>query len=204
MSKRLDLIKSLVIPTRVIADVGCDHGLIAEYCLTKADNVIASDISEKCLQKARIKLAGANNVTFVCCDGLGYECDEAIISGMGGMLIAQILRAAAVLPKTLILSPHRDSGLVRRTLLELGYGIDRDIPIYDRNKFYSVIRADKDGGAKELSHLQIVFGLDCATPNEDLRRRLAQLYAVYSRAPDANKQQLYDVTAAMRLQNMQL
>lgn len=203
MSKRLDLIKSLVNPSRVIADVGCDHGLIAEYCTTKAERVIASDISEKCLQKARARLAGATNVTFVCCDGLGYECDEAIISGMGGILIAQILRAAAFLPKTLILSPHRDGGLVRSTLLELGYGIDRDIPIYDRNKFYSVIRADKDCGARELSHLQTVFGLDCATPNAELQRRLSQLYAVLMLSPDANKQQLSDVTAVMRLQNMQ-
>ncbi|MDE7405988.1 MAG: class I SAM-dependent methyltransferase [Clostridiales bacterium] len=203
MSKRLDLIKSLIIPARVIADVGCDHGLIAEYCTAKAERVIASDISEKCLQKARVRLAGATNVTFICCDGLGYECDEAIISGMGGILIAQILRTAAVLPKTLILSPHRDGGLVRTTLLDLGYGIDCDIPIYDRNKFYSVIRADKDGGARELSRLQTLFGLDCATPNAELQRRLAQLYTVYSRAPAANKQQLSDVTAVMRLQNMQ-
>ncbi|MDE6201182.1 MAG: class I SAM-dependent methyltransferase [Clostridiales bacterium] len=203
MSKRLDLIKSLIIPSRVIADVGCDHGLIAEYCTAKAERVIASDISEKCLQKAKVRLAGATNVTFICCDGLGYECDEAIISGMGGILIAQILRAAACLPQTLIVSPHRDGALVRTTLIELGYGIDSDIPIYDRGKFYSVIRAYKGGGVRELSHLQTVFGLDCATPNAELQRRLTQLYAVYSRAPQANKQQLSDVTAAMRLQNMQ-
>ncbi|MDE6029957.1 MAG: class I SAM-dependent methyltransferase [Clostridiales bacterium] len=203
MSKRLDLIKSLIIPSRVIADVGCDHGLIAEYCTAKAERVIASDISEKCLDKARLRLAGATNVTFVCCDGLGYECDEAIISGMGGILIAQILRAAERLPKTLILSPHRDGALVRSTLIELGYGIDRDIPIYDRNKFYYVIRADKAAGVRELSHLQTVFGVDCATSNADLRRRLAQQYSVLMRAPQANKQQLSDVTAVMRLQSMQ-
>lgn len=203
MSKRLDLIKSLIIPSKIIADVGCDHGLIAEYCLTKAEQVIASDISEKCLQKAKVRLAGATNVTFVCCDGLDYQCDEAIISGMGGILITQILRAAGQLPQTLIVSPHRDGELVRSALLELGYGIDRDIPIFDRNKFYAVIRADKHGGVRELSHLQIVFGLDCAIPNSELQRRLSQLYAVYSRAPQANKQQLSDVTAAMHLQNMQ-
>ncbi|MCH5153996.1 MAG: SAM-dependent methyltransferase [Clostridiales bacterium] len=202
MSKRLDLIKSLIVPSGVIADVGCDHGLIAEYCLDIADRVIASDISEKCLQKARDRLSHASNVTFICCDGLGYECDEAIISGMGGILIARLLREAKSLPKTLIVSPHRDEGLVRTTLIELGYGIDRDIPIYDKNKYYSVIRADKESGVKELSHLQTLFGVDCDKPSDALARRLNQLYATYSLAPDANSQRLSDVTAAMRLQNI--
>ena len=202
MSKRLDLIKSLIVPSGVIADVGCDHGLIAEYCLNLADRVIASDISEKCLQKARDRLCHAGNITFMCCDGLGYECDEAIISGMGGILIARMLREAKALPKTLIVSPHRDEGIVRTTLIQLGYGIDRDIPIYDRGKFYSVIRADRESGVKKLSHLQTLFGADCDKPSEALARRLKQLYATYSIAPDANIQQLSDVSAAMHLQNI--
>ena len=202
MSKRLDLIKSLIVPSAVIADVGCDHGLIAEYCLGLAEQVIASDISEKCLQKARDRLSHASNITYICCDGLGYECDEAIISGMGGILIARIIREASALPRTLIVSPHRDDGLVRTTLIDLGYGIDRDIPIYDRGKYYSVIRADKDGGVKQLSHLQTLFGVNCGKPNEVLSMRLKQLYATYSLAPEANRQQLSDITAAMRLQNI--
>ena len=45
---RLEAIKSLIEPADAIADVGCDHGLIAEYCAKSgmAKNVIASDISE--------------------------------------------------------------------------------------------------------------------------------------------------------------
>lgn len=203
MSERLDLIKSLIVPAKVIADVGCDHGLIAEYCTAVAECVIASDISEKCLQKARTRLSGAGNVLFVCCDGLQYDCDEAIISGMGGILITQILRAAKTLPKTLIVSPHRDGALVRSTLLDLGYGIDRDLPIFDRNKFYSVIRADKDGGNRQLSPIQLTFGTDCDKPDEALKKRLRQLYKTYSVAPEANRARLDEILSAMELQGIQ-
>ncbi|MCH5155313.1 MAG: SAM-dependent methyltransferase [Clostridiales bacterium] len=202
MSKRLDLIKSLIVPTKVIADVGCDHGLIAEYCTKVAERVIASDISEKCLQKAKDKLVGAKNVSFICCDGLKYTCDEAIISGMGGILISRILREAECLPKTLIVSPHRDEGLVRTTLIELGYGIDADIPVFDRSKYYSVIRADKDCGIRQLSHLQTLFGVDCATPNDVLKKRLFQLLDTYSVAPQQNGQILSDIKAVMQLQQI--
>lgn len=205
MSERLDLIKSLIVPAKVIADVGCDHGRIAEYCANSgiAELVIASDISEKCLQKARSLLGDKANVQFVCCDGLAYKCDEAVISGMGGILISQILRSAKELPKTLIVSPHRDGALVRATLIELGYGIDRDIPIFDRCKFYSVIRADMDCKANKLSDLQLKFGIDCETPSTALKTRLEQLYNIYSVAPEKNGQVLSEITAVMLLQGMQ-
>lgn len=205
MSERLDLIKSLIVPAKIIADVGCDHGRIAEYCANSgmAELVIASDISDKCLQKARLLLGDKSNVKFVCCDGLGYECDEAVISGMGGILISRILRSARQLPKTLILSPHRDGALVRATLIELGYGIDRDIPIFDRSKFYSVIRADKDCKVNVLSDLQLKFGTDCEKPNAVLKTRLEQLYKIYSVAPDKNSKLLSDITAAMHIQGIE-
>ena len=205
MSERLDLIKSLIVPSRVVADVGCDHGLIAEYCAKSgiAESVIASDISEKCLQKAKTLLSGMPNVRFVCCDGLGYDCDQAVIAGMGGMLVCDILRSAHSLPKTLIASPHRDSGSVRSTLIELGYGIDRDIPIFDRNKFYYVIRADKTCGERQLTELQITFGKDCTVPNAALSKRLRQLYTIYSVAPEQNSARLKVITEAMKLQNIQ-
>lgn len=204
MSERLDLIKSLIVPARIIADVGCDHGLIAEYCLRSglAERIIASDISEKCLQKALDRLGGEKNVEFKCCDGLCYDCDEAIIAGMGGMLIAEIVRKAKAKPATLIVGPHTDHFALRTELLSLGYGIDSDIPIYDRGKFYAVIRATIGGGTTELSGLQLLFGKDCALPSAALTKRLKHLYAVYSVAPRQNADRLKNVIAAMRLQGI--
>lgn len=202
MSARLDAVCSLIGRTEVLADVGCDHAYVAEYCVERglASSVIASDISENCLQKARSRLSGAENVKFVCCDGIQYKCDTAVIAGMGGKLICEILQNAEALPKTLILCPHRNAECLRSELLRLGYGIDKDFPIEDRGKFYSVIRAVKDGGLTELNELQIYFGVDCAKKSEALERHLKALYNAYMKAPNKNAQQLRRVTAALKFQ----
>ncbi len=204
MSGRLDCIISLIEPSGIIADVGCDHGLVAQYCAESgiAEKVIASDISEKCLKKAEDLLRDADNVEFICCDGIRYYCDEAIISGMGGILISEILRSAQTLPNTVIAVPHRDGGTLRRTLLELGYGIDRDVPIWDKDKFYSVIRAKKCGGVTRLTELQIEFGAECEIPSQALSAYLIKLRDTYMRAPHVNAERLKSVSAALRLQGV--
>lgn len=204
MSERLDLIKSLIVKADTIADVGCDHGLVAKYCAESgvAKRVIASDISEKSLQKARKLLLCADNVEFACCDGIDYLCDEAVISGMGGMLICDILRAARRLPKTVIVSAHTDHEKVRSCLLELGYGIDRDVALIERNKFYAVIRAVLGGGRTGLSDLQLFFGADCDKPSEALLTRLKSLYAVYMRASSRNAEKIARVKEALSMQGV--
>ena len=203
MSDRLDLIRSLIEPADAIADVGCDHALIAKHCVDGglSRRVIASDISEKCLRKAKALLRYADNVEFVCCDGLKYECDEAVIAGMGGLTICSILRDAIALPRTVIVSPHRDEDTVRSTLLQLGYGIDKDVQIEERGKYYSVIRGKLGVGARELDELQLCFGLECRSRNAALKKRLLSLYSAYMHAPLKNAQKLRLITEAMRFQD---
>lgn len=204
MSERLNTVKAFIIPADTIADVGCDHAKIALYCLENglAKTVVASDISEKCLEKARLALSAYTDARFVCCDGIKYDCDEAVIAGMGGLLINDILRNASCRPNTVIACPHRNEEVVRTTLLEAGYGIDRDVFVLDRGKCYSVIRAVTDGGAREATELQIMFGMNCAEPNAALKLRLNKLYATYMRAPLAHERELDLVLRAMRLQGI--
>ena len=204
MSERLKLIESLILPADTVADVGCDHGKVAAFCVQSgiAKHVIASDISAFSLQKARDLIGSASNVSFACCDGIAYECDEAVISGMGGSLVCDILCAAVRLPETLVVSAHTDHEKVRKCLLSLGYGIDKDVPILDKNKFYAVIRAVLGNGRTELSELQLKFGADCAVPSEALRTYLKRLYSAYMCAPEKNAKQLEQVYEAMRLQGM--
>lgn len=204
-SLRLDTIKSLIERASIIADVGCDHALIAKFCVERglAEKVIASDISDKCLEKARKLLGGEKNVEFKLCDGIDYDCDEAVIAGMGGLLIQKILLNAKCLPKTLIVCPHRDCDAVRETLITLGYGITDDIDVAERNKFYSVIRAKQGEGARELDRLQLLFGVNVYTINPVLQAWLCKLYDTYSVAPQNNADKISCVQAAMIKQGMQ-
>ena len=204
MIGRLGAIAALIERADVIADVGCDHGLVARYCVESGlcDRVIASDISESCLEKARRALARYDNVEFALCDGIKYECDEAVIAGMGGLLISEILKSAIVLPKTLVICPHRNPEAVRRTLISLGYRIDRDGVCRERDKLYFVMRAKLDGETVELDELQYLFGVYYAEDCDALDEYLLKLYNTYMRAPERNAEILNAVRAAMSVRGM--
>lgn len=204
MTGRLAVIRSLITPARVIADVGCDHGLIAKYCVESGicERVIASDISGACLNKAKSALSAYKNVTFRVCDGIDYECDEAVVAGMGGLLISSILEKAKSLPKTVVLCPHRDADIVRRTLIRLRYSIDSDIITEERDKLYFVIRAERRDDVQSLDELQYLFGIDYKRENALLKAYLQKLYNVCMLAPDKNAGKLADVRAAMTAQGM--
>ncbi|MDE7464690.1 MAG: class I SAM-dependent methyltransferase [Clostridiales bacterium] len=207
MMKRLEALASTITPACVIADVGCDHGIIAGYCAKSglATRIIASDISAACLDKARNALGEFDNVEFVCCDGIGYECDEAVIAGMGGLLICEILdraNADGVLPSTLALLPHRNTDSVRRKLIELGYRIDKDFMTKDRGKIYSIIRAVKTSPAQRLTELQYLYGVFCAEKCDILAEYLINQYRTYSVAPERNAKKLLNLRECLRLQGV--
>ncbi len=201
---RLGVVCSLVVPADIIADVGCDHGKVAEYIAKRVPvkTVIASDISEKCLEKARAKLRDCDNVKFVCCDGIKFDCDEAVIAGMGGRTIIDILNAAKSPPHTLIVCAHRNVDSVRRELNRLGYEIDKDIMLEERGKFYSVIRAERCEKVQQLSELQYLYGLDFAQPSETLKRYLIDRYNTYMRASDRNADKIGSTVAALKFQGV--
>lgn len=199
MTGRLGAVCSLIERADTVADVGCDHGLVAKYCIENGlcKRMIASDISELCLDKARAALGSFENVEYKCCDGIAFECDEAIIAGMGGLLMSEILTKASMLPKTLVLCPHRNPDSVRRTLTRLGYGIERDGICKERNKFYFVMRAKLGGNVQALDEEQYRFGVYYAEDCEALDEYLSNLYNTYMRAPTRNGEELDAVRTAV-------
>lgn len=201
---RLAAVCSLIEPAGVIADVGCDHGIVAEYCADKglADTVIASDVSDACLEKARKRLFDRTNVSFVACDGIDYVCDEAVIAGMGGILISDIILRAETKPNTLVLCPHRDADRVRRTLNACGYAIDRDMLIEERGRFYFVMRAKRTTEPQRLSEEQYLFGTFQHEICDTLCRYLTVKYNEYAVAPERNADKLEPIIAALRRQGV--
>lgn len=163
MKTRLEVLLSLVKNCNVLADVGCDHGLLAKSALTNGvcKKVIISDISSKSLEKAIALLKPFNDkVSSFVCDGFTlYEgmADSAVIAGMGGEEICQILKGVKILPKNLVLSPQKNSNKVRRLLIELGYKITSDFTFSD-GKFYDAIQAEK--GEDSYTEKEFIFGRD--------------------------------------------
>lgn len=148
-----------------LADVGCDHGYIGAYAIVNdiADKVYFCDISSASLDKARLlcdKLQISGKADFVCQDGLKQiAVDCAVIAGMGGLEIIQILSNTQILPHTLVLQPMRNQGDVRRYVTSQGYGVVSDKMFFD-GKFYDLIVCSKDCDKKQLNQEEIAFGKD--------------------------------------------
>lgn len=165
MTERLTKIFERIPQCQVFADVGCDHGYIALNMLTsgKCKKAIISDISEKCLDKARSLLSGFIQdglVTSTVSDGFDNipYCDVALVAGMGGEEICSILQKAKNLPNSLVLQPMKNCDKVRVKAVELGYKIQSDQMFKSAGKFYDLIVLVK--GEDKLSREEIDFGRD--------------------------------------------
>ena len=161
---RLEVIASLV-TARIICDVGCDHGKLVNYLFenNKINKAIVSDISYPSLEKA-INLLNKNkyNFEYICCDGLvGYKdkfVDECIITGMGGDEIIKIIKNSPVQIPSFILSPQHNNIEVKKFLMSIGYNINYDIIINDKDKYYNIFRAVKSDKVSMLTDFQLVIG----------------------------------------------
>ena len=168
MTERLEIIYGHLDSCTRFADIGCDHGYITKAMLdaNKCHFAVASDVSNKCLEKAKALLKDYVEDKKAECllsdgfDNLPNFFDEALISGMGGEEIVSILKRAENLPNTLVLQPMKNAEKVREILLILGYGIVLDYTFYSGGKFYDLIKAVKGTKVKKLNKKQLKYGVD--------------------------------------------
>lgn len=165
LTKRLNVLFGEIKGGGVFADVGCDHGYIAEKVIENAfaTKVIISDISEKCLSKAvkRLNENYKGMFTAVVSDGFDElpHVDEALISGMGGEIIIKMLSRREDKPSRLILQPMKNSEALREYVIGDGYKIVRDYTFKDR-KYYHVIVAEKSDEKDFYTADELMFGRD--------------------------------------------
>ena len=170
VSKRIQTLCSLLQPTDVFADVGCDHGYCTEYMLTenKCQRAIFSDVSKGSLQKAETLLAQfveEGRAVGVLGDGfygVPATVGEVLIAGMGGSEILSILtdEKYGFLPKAFVFQPMLNADKLRRWILENGGYITRDFTFKD-GKYYDVIcgrRLEEGETPQRYSEQEIEFG----------------------------------------------
>ena len=153
LNKRLELVASFVSDNSNVCDVGCDHANLAIYlALTKKNlQIEASDININPLNHAlknikkyhlekKIELNRRDGI-----NNLNLKTDTVIISGMGGILISNIINNKSNLKNvnTLILSPNNEFIKVRKMLKKLKYKIINEKIVIDNQKTYLVIKAIK-------------------------------------------------------------
>ncbi|MCI5997516.1 MAG: class I SAM-dependent methyltransferase [Peptoniphilaceae bacterium] len=152
ISLRLKKICDLVDNNSVVADIGTDHGIIPVYLSKEkvSKKIIATDISKNSLEKLNKKLLfdkTLNNIETRVSDGLDsfkeFEIDTIIISGMGGVLIRDILLSNLNIAKSanyLILSPNNSLDILRKFLLENSFTIENESDVFENNKYYQILK----------------------------------------------------------------
>ena len=220
LSRRLEMSVNMVNgPVNAIADIGCDHAHTDIFLVKNgtAGRCIGMDVRPGPLQKASENLAMydcADKVELRLSNGFDAlkrdEAEVAIIAGMGGILMRNILEKG--LGKEghlygsrigLILQPQSHIEEIRRWLYENGYIItDEDMCLED-GKYYFSMKAEQtpDGGIVGISEAEMFFGpvllrkrpeILCRYLNDMLikaRRRLSQIGKSGSKA--AGEKKLY-------------
>ena len=153
LEDRLQRALFMAAPCAVCADVGADHGLLSAALLQsgRAEHVLASDISEKSLAKARRLLVGLgldSRATFAVADGLaaldalhGRPVQTVFILGMGGAMLSRILLNGAerLQGARLILGAQTDLPLLRQALCRIRYRIRDEQAVLEKERGYILL-----------------------------------------------------------------
>ena len=152
LDPRLSMIASLVGKCECCADIGCDHGRLGASMLQagRCARMVLTDISEPSLKKARRLIHGLgldDRATFAVGDGalaLQQPVDAAVIAGMGGATISEILYKGreALGNARLVLQPNVAAPQLRQALSDCGYAIADEHVVRDGRRCYVVIAAD--------------------------------------------------------------
>ena len=167
LSKRLFEISKLV-EGSIVADVGCDHGLLSAYLAIKKNVfVYACDFRIKPLQKAvknAEKFKAKNNIKFFLTDGLfkvpsNFDC--VVVAGLGGREIQKIIFAHNFKVSDdvkIILQPQSFLFELRKNVYEKGFEIQDEIVVLEKGKFYNILVLKYKEIFKEISLKEAVLG----------------------------------------------
>lgn len=148
LNKRLSTISAFINDNENIIDIGCDHGLLGIYLYQNRINVkiISSDINKNPLLICKnnlIKYKIENKIELRLGNGLkclDNDTNAVVISGMGGINIANILKDIKKYSnvKKLIISPNNDFVLTRKSISKLGFYLENEKIIFENNKYYLI------------------------------------------------------------------
>ena len=175
LGNRLELVAEMIHtygPFRCLADIGSDHAFIAVRAVRNGDAsyAVASDLREGPLERGKANAANAANaglandrIGFCLSDGFdalgSYAFDCACICGMGGELIAEILRRYGPHPACrFLLQPMTAQDDLRRFLWENGYTVDEERFTCERGKPYGVLSVRFTGFATEFRYADLFLG----------------------------------------------
>lgn len=150
---RIELLASLSKGSKILCDVGCDHGYVLIEAIKKynVEAGLACDINEGPLSMAKKNIENNNlssKIKTILSNGfvdVNDNFDTAIIAGMGGSLICDIISTSyeKIKDKKLILQANNDRYKLRCMLYEKNFKIIEEKALFDQGKYYEIIVAAK-------------------------------------------------------------
>lgn len=163
---RLKKIASYTEGSQIVCDIGCDHAYALVYSIQDygVQQGIAADIAIGPLNNARKTIAEfhlENQIKTILSDGftaINEPFDTAILAGMGGILICDILSQSIqkLKSKRLIIEANSDSYRVRNYLFSQGFIIIEEDAFYDHNQYYEVMVFEE--GTVKYTSKDIAYG----------------------------------------------
>lgn len=151
LTNRLETVKNLVKNSKCLLDVGTDHGYVPISLIMekRAEKVIGADINKGPLDNAKknVALAGLlEKIELRLGSGMVpaklNEVDTVIIAGMGGILIADIIKESyekAQSTDKLILQPMYSQDALRSYLVNNNFKIIKEYLAKENEKIYNII-----------------------------------------------------------------
>lgn len=188
---RIEAIYSFIDLKDRVVDVGCDQAKLGILLAKRNQKSIASDISEKVIEKASLdirKLEINNLIDLRVSDGLSNikenEADTLVLSGMGTHTILEILNNTNLRFKKIITISNNYHDILRNKMNELNYKVDKEQIIKENNKYYNLILFTE--GTKEYSKKELLLGLN-HIDNNLYKEYLSHLLNKYKKIKESSK-----------------
>ena len=203
LDDRLRAVAALVRNGKRVADIGTDHGYLVAYLVE--NNIcpcgIAADLRKAPLENARqtvIQQGLSDKIELVLSDGLEKisenSCDDIVIAGMGGNLIAEILEKAPWVKSeriNIVAQPMTHAEVLRQYFIDNGFTINKEATATDGKRLYCILSAGYTG--EKIKHSASYIYTGEIKPDSELNRKylekvLMTLSKKYNALMSANKE----------------
>ena len=202
LDDRLSTVASLVRHGKRVADIGTDHGYLVAYLVENGicPRGIAADLRVGPLDNAKqtvIQQGLSDKIELILSDGLqnipSDSCDDIVIAGMGGNLIAEILEKAPWVKNeniNIVAQPMTHAEVLRQYFIDNDFTITKEKTATDGKRYYCIISATYTGYIDKHKLSYIYTGEikpETDTDIKYLRKILTALTKKYDALMSANK-----------------
>ncbi len=162
ISNRLKAIADMIDSNYHVIDVGCDHALLDIYLtLNKKIKCTAIDNKEKVINYSKENIEKYNltsKIELILNDGLEnikiHDDDIIVLAGLGTKTILNIIANKNI--KHLIVQSNDDVYNLRYQLTKLNYKVIDEKIVYEKKKYYTIIKLEK--GKAKYSKKELEYG----------------------------------------------